>query len=224
MYNRFVKLLLTSSGNTNKTIENTLLNLLGKPFNKCSIVFIPTAANVEDDTTGWLEKDIQNFRKLGFAFFDVVDISKVQKKEWEPILRKSHVIVFGGGNVYYLLKWIRKTGLDNLLKRFLQTKVYVGISAGSMITAKNILLTSSEMLYYEDKGKFRKVVEGLGLVNFEIRPHLNSKWFPKVNLENLENIAKEDKNTFYAIDDSSAIQVVGNKISIVSEGKWKRFN
>ena len=55
-----MKLLLTSSGNTNKSIEKALQELLGKPFSTANIVFIPTAANVEDDTSGWLEKDIIN--------------------------------------------------------------------------------------------------------------------------------------------------------------------
>ena len=71
-----MKLLLTSSGNTNKSIENSLLELLGKPFNKTNLVFIPTAANVEEDTSGWLETDINNFKKLGFNDFDVIDITR----------------------------------------------------------------------------------------------------------------------------------------------------
>lgn len=218
-----VRLLLTSSGITNKTIEETLRDLLREPFSKASLVFIPTAANPEKGDKSWLKKDINNFRKLGFSSFDVIDISKVERKYWEPVLRHAHVLVFGGGNVYYLLKWIRKAGFDKLLNRFIKTKVYVGISAGSMITARNIFLTSSEILYYEETGKIRKT-QGLGFVNFEIRPHLNSKWFPKLTLPNLEKMAREDRNTFYAIDDNTAIMVLNNKISIISEGVWKKFN
>ena len=116
-----------------------------------------------------------------------------------------------------------KSGLKKILPEFLKTKIYVGISAGSMITAENISLTYSNILYYEEKEEPRNT-KGLGFVDFEIRPHLNSKWFPKVNLPNLEKIAKETPNTFYAIDDNSAIKVVNNKISIISEGKWKKFN
>lgn len=42
-----VKLFLTSSGITNKSIEKALLKLLGKPFKDSHLTFIPTAANVE---------------------------------------------------------------------------------------------------------------------------------------------------------------------------------
>lgn len=218
-----MRLLLTSSGITNKSIEKALLELLGKPFKKSHLIFIPTAANVEEDISGWLENDINNFRKLRFFSFEIIDISKEQKSKWLPSFKKTDVLVFGGGNVYYLLKWIKKTGLDKFLNKFIKTRVYVGISAGSMITAREIFLTSTEILYYEETGKIRKS-KGLGFVNFEIRPHLNSKWFPKLVLPNLKKMAHEDKNTFYAIDDDTAIKVVGNKVSIVSEGKWKKFN
>lgn len=110
-----------------------------------------------------------------------------------------------------------------MLPELLKTKVYVGISAGSMVTAKNISLTSSEILYYEETGRLKNT-KGLGFVDFEVRPHLNSKWFPKVRIDYLQKLAKETSNTFYAIDDHTAVRVVDNKISIVSEGKWKKFN
>jgi len=218
-----VKLLLTSSGKTNKSIEKALLKLLGKPFSKSHITFIPTAANVEKGDKTWLVDDMNNFRKLGFSTFDVIDISAVPKSIWLPSFEKADVLVFGGGNVYHLLSWMKKSGLAKLLPRLLENKVYVGISAGSMVTAENISLTASDILYYEDTGKIKNT-KGLGLVDFEIRPHLNSKWFTKVNLPNLENLAKETPNAFYAIDDDTAISLVDNKIEVVSEGKWKKFN
>lgn len=218
-----MKLLLTSSGNTNKLIEKELLKLLGKPFAKANLTFVPTAANVEKGDKTWFVDDMNKFRKLNFALFDITDISAVPKKIWLTSFEKADVLVFGGGNVYHLLKWIRKSGLKDMLPELLKTKVYVGISAGSMVTAKNISLTSSDILYYEETGK-PKNTKGLGFVDFEIRPHLNSKWFPKLRLDFLEKLAKETPNTFYAIDDNTAIKVVNNKISIISEGKWRKFH
>ena len=218
-----MKLLLTSSGNTNKSIENSLLELLGKPFNKTNLVFIPTAANVEEDTSGWLETDINNFKKLGFNDFDVIDISKVKKEVWLPLFKKADALVFGGGNVEYLMDWIKKVGLDTLLLSLIKTKVYVGISAGSMIAAKNVSLSYSGILYYEDTGGFENI-KGLGYVNFETRPHLNSKSFPEVKIEVLENIAKKMTDTFYAIDDNTAVKINNNDIAIITEGEWKKFN
>ena len=218
-----MKLLLTSSGVKNILIEHALLQLLGKPFRKSHITFIPTAANVEKGDKTWLVNDMHNLLKLGFLTFDVMDISAVQKDIWLPSLEKADVLVFGGGNVEYLLTWLDKSGLKQLLPTLLKTKVYMGISAGSMVTAKNVSLSKAGMLYYEQTGKFENA-KGLGFVDFEIRPHLNSKWFPNVRVGYLEKLARQTPTQFYAIDDTTAIKVEDGKISVVSEGKWKKFN
>lgn len=218
-----MKLLLTSSGNTNKSIENALLELLGKPFNDANLVFIPTAANVEEDISGWLNEDINNFKKLGFAMFDVVDISKENKEEWFPKFEKADILVFGGGNEKYLLEQIKKTGIKDFLKKFIETGVYVGISAGSMSTALELSLNDSGKLYYEDFNHGDKM-EGLGFVDFEIRPHLNSSFFPQVRVEVLEDFAPKVDHPVYAIDDNTAVKVVGDKVDVISEGEWQKFN
>lgn len=218
-----MKLLLTSSGITNKSIAQALLGLLGKPFEKSHITFIPTAANVEKGDKTWLVTDMYNLLKLGFPSFDIIDISVVSKRIWQPSFEDADVLVFGGGNTSHLLTWMEKSGVKEALPSLLKTKVYMGISAGSMVAAETVSLSKEGILYYETVGSFVDS-KGLGFVGFEIRPHLNSKWFPKVRLEYLEKLACETPRTFYALDDASAVKVDGTTISVVSEGKWKKFN
>ena len=218
-----MRLLLTSSGITNKTIENALQQVVEKPFKASRIVFIPTAANVEEDISGWLENDINNFRKLQFSSFDVIDIANEKSDIFMPILSRTDILVFGGGNEVYLLDQIRRVGLDTFLQGFVQKNVYVGISAGSMIAAKTLSLNDSGKLYYEN---FKRTgqISGLGFVNFEIRPHLNSTFFEQVRIPVLQKIAPEIDHEVYAIDDDTAIKVIGNNVFVVSEGEWKKFN
>ncbi len=218
-----MRLLLTSSGITNKSLASALLELLGKPFEKSAVTFIPTAANVERGDKKFVVNDMYNLLKLGFETFDIIDISAVGKEYWLPSFEAADVLVFGGGNSDYLLTWMHKSGLIPLLPKLLKTKVYMGISAGSMVTAKQVSLSSEQILYYEKTGRF-ECVEGLGFVDFEIRPHLNSEWFPKVRIDYLEKLAKETQNSFYTIDDNTAVKVVDTKVTVVSEGKWKKFN
>lgn len=218
-----MKMLLTSSGITNRSIKKALLEMGQKPFSKLNLTFVPTAANIESGNKSWLVDDMYNFKKLGFASFDVMDISAVPKYIWFPSFNKADVLVFGGGNVSYLLKWIKKSGLENVFPELLKTKVYVGISAGSMVTARNISLSSAHILYYEKTGNLKNT-KGLGFVDFEIRPHLNSTYFPKVRLDYLQKLARETPNAFYATDDNTAVKVVDNQVNVVSEGQWKKFN
>ena len=218
-----MRLLLTSSGNTNKSIEKALLDLLGQPFSEAHITFIPTAMHPEKGDKSWVVEDMNNFKKLGFISFDVIDLAVVSKDIWKPSFTQTDVLVFGGGNVKFLLECIDKSGVKGSLPEMLESKVYVGISAGSMVTAKQISLSSSDILYYEETGNIPET-EGLGLIDFEIRPHLNSKWFPKVRLPYLEELAHETKRPFYAIDDATAVQVIDGKVEIITEGEWKKFN
>lgn len=218
-----MKLLLTSAGITNKTIEQALANLLGKPFSASHLTYIPTAMHLEKGDKSWVVEDMEHFKNLGFTTFDIIDLAVVGEEIWLPSFQKADVLVFGGGNVKFLLEWMGKSGVKEALPELLRTKVYVGISAGSMVTAHHITLSSSDILYYEETGNLPET-EGLGFIDFEIRPHLNSKWFPKVRLPYLEQLAHEAKQPFYAIDDNTALQVVDGEVTVITEGIWKKFN
>lgn len=218
-----MRLLLTSSGITNKTIEDALIRLLDKPVKDCHITFVPTAANIEKGDKSWLVDDMHNIKAMGFSTFDIIDISAVGKDMWLPSFENADLLVFGGGNVSHLHQWIHTSGLDTILPDLLKTKVYMGISAGSMVTAKTITLSSAQLLYYENTGN-KNEINGLGFVDFEIRPHLNSEWFPKVTIEHLEQLTKGLGHPVYALDDNTAVQVIDDEIRVVSTGTWKKFN
>lgn len=217
---------MTSSGMTNRSIEKALLELLGKPFEKANLVFIPTAAYAEKIEQAWLKNDIDNFRKLGFYKLDVVDISETPKDIWLPLIKEADVMVFGGGNAYFLMEWLSKSGLKDIVRDLLRTRVYVGISAGSMVATSNFISTSKiDVELYDEKVISDEVIgKGLGLVSFQIVPHLNSAKFPKVRIDNIENYARQINGPIYAIDDDTAIKLVDNKTIVISEGKWQKFN
>lgn len=215
-----MKLLLTSAGLSNKSIIVALEKLLGKSCVNVKLAFIPTAANVEAGDKSWLIDDLNNFRNAGFEV-DIVDISAVPKDIWLPRLESAEVLFLGGGNTFHLMHWANKSGLIDLLPSLLKTRVYAGISAGSCIAGPTIY-NSVQNLFGE---KYElEIKEGLGLVDFQVIPHLNSPYFENITKENLDNASKDLKEAVYAIDDNSAISVQGNKVEVISEGKWHKFN
>lgn len=218
-----MKLLLTSNGLSNNKIIKAFSELVGLPNSKIHIAFIPTASNVEEGDKGWLINDYTNLKNQNFASIDIVEISALPKEIWLPRIKAANVLFFGGGNTYYLLSWLKKSGLDKMLPELLKTRVYVGISAGSMVPTINLRMSTSQKTYSEIIYQI-KDDKGLGFVNFHIRPHFNSKFFPKARFEYLQKIAKDIPEPIYAIDDDTAVMVNGGKIEVVSEGKWKRFN
>lgn len=217
-----MKLLLTSAGFTNKSIIKSLKNLVGKPFNKLNLAFIPTAANVEDGSKDWLINDLNNCNNLKFKSIDIVDISALPKKIWKSRLDEADILFFGGGNTRYLMYWIEKSGLKKLLPKMLKEKIYVGSSAGSMVLNTKLYHKNTNILYNE-KAKYGNN-NGLGFVLFYFLPHYKSPCFDLRNKKNLKKMLEKTSETVYALDDNSAIQVINDDIKIISEGEWLKFN
>ncbi|MDZ4808879.1 MAG: peptidase E [Bacteroidota bacterium] len=215
-----MKLLLTSAGLSNPSINKALEDLLGKSVKGVKLAFIPTAANVEQGDKSWMIDDIHNFRNAGFEV-DIVDISAVSKETWLPRIQEAEVLFLGGGNTFHLMHWVKKSGLQEELPNLLKSRIYAGISAGSCIAGPTIY-NSVQNLFGE---KYElEIKDGLGLVNIQIIPHLNSPYFDKIREENLKEASKDLKEPVYALDDDSALTVVDGKVEIVSEGKYLTFN
>ncbi len=218
-----MRLLLTSNGLSNQSIARALFELVGKPASETAIVFIPTAMNVTEGDKDWFIDDLNNIKKQGCKLIDIVDISALPKNIWQPRIEKGNVLFFSGGNTSHLMRWLKESGLAELLPELLETRVYAGISAGSMVTSPTLALSSEDKkIYYEEKFGYRSE-NALHFVDFYIRPHFNSPHFPKARKEYLEEIAKEVKKPIYALDDESALKITGDKIEVVSEGEYLKL-
>lgn len=231
-----MKLLLTSNGLSNDSIINALEKLVGKPRKQTKIAFIPTAAFPEDDdkheSREWLVDDMYRIKEF-CGFIDVVSLADLGPEAVLERLTYADVIFVGGGNTFYLSYWMEKSGLFDELPRLLETRVYAGISAGSMMATPSLRSTShaikNTVAFYEEQyDEFGPAGQSLGktarLVNFHVRPHYNRVTFPTVSGDFLESIANDLEEPLYAIDDNSAITVDGTSINVISEGQWKLYN
>lgn len=215
-----MKLLLTSNGLCNKSISDALFELVGKPASETHIAFIPTAMNVDDHNKTWFINDLSNIGKQGCKFVDIVDISAMPINMWKPRLEVADVLFFSGGVTPHLMRWITESGLEKMLPKLLKTKVYAGISAGTIVTNPTLAVSSEDkkIAFKEATGYARE--EALNLVDFYIRPHYNSPIFPNIRKPWVEEMAKKLGKTVYGIDDQSALKVVDGKVEVISEGEW----
>jgi dipeptidase E len=219
-----MKLLLTSNGLSNPSISQALFELVGKPASQTTIAFIPTAMNFGAGDKDWFVDDLVNIKNQNVASLDIVDISALPIEVWQPRLEVADVLFFSGGNTSHLMRWITESGLKKLLQEFLKTKVWAGISAGSMVTNPSLALSSSDKkIYYEEISGYRSE-EALGYVDFYVRPHFNSTFFPEANECYLKEIASATPQKIYALDDMSALKVTDGKVEIISEGEYLELN
>lgn len=209
-----MKLLLTSAGITNRSLADALSEIAGKELR---FAYIPTAANLEAGDKHWLITNLVELQHLGSV--DIVDIAALPFDRSLPRLEQANVLVFGGGNPFYLMRWIRQSGLIHHIRKLLETRVYVGISAGSMVANPLLSVRQSQNLYSED---FDKTADeaGLGLVDFFTLPHLNSQHFPKMIPSLIDGESKGASYPIYALDDQSGLQVVNGAVQAISEGTW----
>ncbi len=219
-----MKLLLTSNGLSNQSIVKALFELVEKKPKDTSLVFIPTAANIEIGNKDWFINDLNNLYKQNFKSISITDISAVPQDIWLPQIEEADVIFFEGGNTYYLMEWVNKSGFASLLPELLKTKVYVGVSAGSLITNPKIGQSISKIIYDLDSKNEFSNMEALNLVDLYSIPHLNSPHFLKTREENIKKIADNLQKKVYAIDDNSALKIIDGKVEVISEGEYLEFN
>ena len=216
-----MKLVLTSSGITNKKIEDELRNIIGKDFKNLKMLFCTTAANYDGgEMNDWLIKDLEIFKKLGFLI-DVCDINGANSKNLLSRFLEADVLYFEGGNTQWLRKCIKTSGLEEHLRELLETRVFIGASAGSCVLCPT-LCNPVQDLFDENIENLPK--DGLGIVEFQFVPHFNNEWFSKIRKENLleasQKLTKEDGQKVYIVDDNGAVFIDNETIKVVSEGNW----
>lgn len=213
-----MKFLLTSAGLTNTHISKALTELVGKPLSETSFLFVPTASNVEAGDKVWLIENLMEFKNQGFKSIDIVDISAVLKENWQARFKEADVICFGGGNEQYLAQVFDRVGMKDFLSEILKEKVYMGISAGSMVSGQFINHDLMKLVYPEEA--YEELGKSLGFVDICFIPHLNSEYFTHVTKDNLEQLKSQFKNKVYALDDETALKIEGEKIDIVGQGEY----
>ena len=217
-----MKFLLTSAGIKNDSIRNALLDLLGKSIAEANALCIPTAIYPFPGGPSMAYRFISGSTanpmcELGWKSLGVLELTalpSIKKEYWVAAVQEADALLVQGGDVWYLCRWMRESGLADLLPS-LREKVYVGISAGSMVTAPIFGETYDDPPFVIDKG--------LGLVDFALLPHVDHEDHPESSMANVERMAAEVPVPTYAIDDETAIKVVDGTVEVISEGYWKLF-
>ena len=222
-----MKFLLASAGIKNARIRDTLLDLLGKPIAEASALCIPTAMyghpQVGPGAGAWRfisgREPGTPMCELGWKSLGVLELTalpSIGEELWVPKLQETDALLAAGGDALYLCYWMRQSGLADLLPSLRDT-VWVGLSAGSMVMTPRI---GEEFVGWKSPTGDDST---LGVVDFSIFPHLGHPDLPENTLANAETWAAGLPNPAYAIDDETAIKVVGGEVEVVSEGHWKRF-
>lgn len=202
-----MRLLLTSQGTVNKVVRNKLVELVNTEPNQCNLLFITTAANPIEKPS-YMYRELESLKKLGFKI-NKFDLLGKSKKEVEKEVDKSNVVFVIGGEPFFLLKEVRKSGFDRIIKKLNNDKLYVGASAGTYIACPSV-----EMGLWKKPNRNTygiKDFTGMGLVDFMVVAHYEEKY-----KQLIQRKSKETPYKIYPLTDKQAISVVKGKLGFVN--------
>jgi dipeptidase E len=220
-----VRFLLTSNGISNVSINDALVELLGKPISEASALCIPTGTHPFRDGPAGVYQFISGTAPspmcgLGWKSLGVLELTalpSIEREHWIAAVQETDALLVWGGNTFYLCHWMRDSGFAALFPSLRRELVYVGVSAGSMVVTPDFGES------YDARNPTAGSDDGLGLVDFSLAPHLDHEGFPNHSLANLTRWAAGIAGPAYAIDDQTALKVVDGTVEVVSEGRWKLF-
>lgn len=201
-------LLLTSAG---MQVNEEILKILPKPPSQIKLAHIVTATNLIQDAP-WRIKDEMKFAKIGFQV-KTIDIAGKTKTELRSGLRDKDIIYVQGGDPYYLLKHVKESGFDIIVKELIKEgRLYVGVSAGTYIACPTM-----EMALWKKPNRPRyglaKDESCMRLVPFLICVHYKSKY--------KSMIQQGAGHTVYPVKiltDDQALLVLNDHIRLVGKG------
>lgn len=200
------KLFLSSSF---ADVSDLLPDFVGEEIKGKTVTFIPTASIVEE-VNFYVDEGKKALEKLGLIV-DELEITKATKQEIVGKFENNDYIYVSGGNTFFLLQELQKTGADQIISEQIKSgKLYIGESAGSMILSPNIE-------YVKDMDDCEKAPDlkdnsALSVVDFYPLPHHTNFPFQ----EAVETIISKYKSKLklVPISNSQVITVEGENMKI----------
>lgn len=174
-----------------------------------TITFIPTASFPED-VNFYVSAGKEALEKRGLIV-DELDISSATTAEIVNKLQNNNYIYVSGGNTFFLLQELKRTGADKILIEQIKTgKPYVGESAGTIVLSKNIeyVQEMDDLTAAPNLDSFLS----LGVIDFYPLPHHTNFPFKEVVESIISNYAA--KIELRPISNTQAIIVNGGKVEV----------
>ncbi|HLB51830.1 hypothetical protein A3F07_04330 [candidate division WWE3 bacterium RIFCSPHIGHO2_12_FULL_38_15] len=184
---------------------------------KPKVAYISNAADLDSDRE-WMNHNRDMFLKLGFEIINI-DLRILKFEKLNEALLSTDAVYMEGGNTFYLLDICNKSGFTYIIKDLIinKDKLYIGTSAGSVIAGPNIEFSK----FLDDPSAAPELADftGLGLVNFEVIPHIGNDDFFKLNENCYNDLFKNLKNYKYphiCLRDNQAVWVENDKFEILN--------
>lgn len=186
--------------------------IFDKPFKDMKMAYIITASKGSTNLD-YLQRERDFFKQQNYNYTEL-DIDGKNESELKEILSKYEIVYVTGGNSFYLLKSIKESGFDKVIKELISGGViYMGASAGSYVACPTI---EQSKWKHQDKYNHYKVedLQAMNLVPFLVTVHYKPEYDDVLK----ENIPKT-KLPVRILTDDQAILIQDDKTELLGEGK-----
>jgi len=185
--------------------------LLPLNLNTAKIAYITTAAK-GGKSRKHIDDCIERMKRAKYDF-EEIDIQGKTKTQLFKILKDKDIIFVAGGNTFYLLKAVKVSGFDIVVKELIKRGVvYAGSSAGAYICCPTIEMADWKHADLNNCGL--KNLKAMSLVPFLLSVHYEPKYKKAVQ----EGI-KSTKYPVKILTDEQALYVDGKDVWLVGEGE-----
>lgn len=210
-----MKLVFYSGGqeSSNQLVHAELSALVGSKRQK-TFTYVPY---ISDDANLFFRRAMQRYRPFGFTNFYCLPIDQEEELSSKALHQAlaSDVIYLAGGNTFYFLKYLRKSGLFDLLPEFAYGGgVLAGLSAGAIILTKNINLAAYPAFDADENEVNLFNWSALNLVDFEFFPHYEPTGR---HFRAMKQYTKEHQNSVFACRDGGGVIMNGEEVKFVGD-------
>ncbi|MDR1259711.1 MAG: Type 1 glutamine amidotransferase-like domain-containing protein [Tannerellaceae bacterium] len=192
-----------------KDVAHLFPAFAGQDIQGKRVTFIPTAG-IPEKIRFYVGADRKALKKIGLITDDL-EITKATREEIAAKLKGNDYIFISGGNTFFLLQELRRTGADKIIAEEIRAgKLYIGASAGSIIM-------SPDIGYVKDMddcsaAPYLKEFTALNIVDFYPVPHHTNFPFKKAVGKIIAKYGSELK--LYPITNKQSILVDGDTVEV----------
>ena len=176
------------------------------------ILFIPTAANVEE-YRDYVDEGIAALKESGYDV-TILDVATAPHNKSIQAIKNSACLCISGGNTFYLLQELKRNDLLDLIKQRVRNGTpYIGESAGAIIACPDI----SYNQIMDDKTVATELTDysGMDLVDYYVLPHNGEFPFVETTAQTIK--AYGEKINLIPLNNSQAIIVENGVSSTLTE-------
>lgn len=208
-----MRLVIYSGGRVreNEVIHDALSTLAGSKTKK-SFTYVPFCS---EGSATYFQRAVRRYSRFGFNEFECLPVDRKVSPELVEKAFQNDVIYLAGGNTFYFLSHLKRSGLMPRLKQFAKNGgVIAGLSAGAILLTPHISLAGYPEFDKDENDVGLRNLKALDLVNFEFFPHFTKS--PRV----IEALAIYSENSNYPVigcRDGGGIIVEDGRTQLIGE-------